>query len=374
MNGPAYPAAQAVASKMEEYFHRHLAAAASDPAVDDLLPDARAIQDMIDAAFWASLRREEGYEPKISLAFLRPDQTIAPLTFERPLPLVPAALAKLAPAVERPGIHLGVWRENGGLRVWGTTRAIPTFAFVLEVIDPGLLVIKHRRSDAGKFVNVVVLQGDEIKIVDEHASSLPDCPPLLTSLLGFQSTSDDVNVLVELAASMRAHKRGGSLLVVPGETATWRESILEPAGYSVSPAFPELAALMREEHDRRHERHWLDALHRTIDAIAGLTAVDGATIVTDRYDLLAFGAKIGRRDGWTRVQEIVVTEPIEGSAATIVHPAELGGTRHLSAAQFVQDQQDALALVASQDGRFTIFAWSPCEEMVHAHRVESLLL
>ena len=35
---------------------------------------------------------------------------------------------------------------------------------------------------------------------------------------------------------------------------------------------------------------------------------------------------------------------------------------------------DAVAFVASQDGRFTIFAWSPCEEMVHAHRVESLLL
>jgi DNA integrity scanning protein DisA with diadenylate cyclase activity len=70
----------------------------------------------------------------------------------------------------------------------------------------------------------------------------------------------------------------------------------------------------------------------------------------------------------------VVTEPIEGSAAATVHPAELGGTRHLSAAQFVQDQHDAVALVASQDGRFTIFAWSPCETMVHAHRVESLLL
>jgi hypothetical protein len=373
MTGPAYPAAQAVASKMEHYFHRHLAAAGSAPAIDDLLPDAAAIQDMIDAAFWASLRREEGYEPKISLAFLRPDQTISPLTFERALPLHPAALAKLAPAVERPGIHLGVWRENGGLRVWGTTRAIPTFAFVLEVIDPGLLVIKHRRSDAGKFVNVLVLQGDEIKIVDEHASSLPDCPPLLTSLLGFRSTHDDVNVLVELAASMRAHKRGGSLLVVPAEASRWRESI-EPAGYAVSPAFPELAALMRDESERGHERQWLDALHRAIDAIAGLTAVDGATIVTDGYDLLAFGAKIGRRDGRVRVQEIVVTEPIEGSAATIVHPAELGGTRHLSAAQFVQDQQDALALVASQDGRFTIFAWSPCEEMVHAHRVEALLL
>ena len=374
MTGPAYPAAHAVASKMAHYFHRHLAAAQGEGSVDDLLPDARAIQDIIDAAFWASLRREEGYEPKISLAFLRPEQTTSPLTFERPLPLHPAALSKLAPAVERPGIHLGVWRANGGLQVWGTTRAIPTFAFVLEVVDPGLLVIKHRRSDAGKFVNVVVLQGDQIKIVDEHASSLPDCPALLTSLLGFQSTSDDVNVLVELAASMRAHKRGGSLLVVPADTSIWRESILDPAGYSVLPAFAELAALMRATGVTRHERQWLDALHRAVEAIAGLTAVDGATIVTDRYELLAFGAKIGRRDGWTRVQEIVVTEPIEGSVATTVHPAELGGTRHLSAAQFVQDQQDALALVASQDGRFTIFSWSPCEEMVHAHRVESLLL
>jgi hypothetical protein len=30
--------------------------------------------------------------------------------------------------------------------------------------------------------------------------------------------------------------------------------------------------------------------------------------------------------------------------------------------------------VASQDGRFTVFAWSPCENMVHAHRVEVLLV
>ena len=57
-----------------------------------------------------------------------------------------------------------------------------------------------------------------------------------------------------------------------------------------------------------------------------------------------------------------------------MHPTQLGGTRHLSAAQFVHDQRDAVALVASQDGRFTVFAWSPCEDMVHAHRVETLLL
>ena len=56
--------------------------------------------------------------------------------------------------------------------------------FVLEVAAPGLLVVKHRHGEqAGKFVNVAVLQGDDIKVVDERASSLPDCPPLLAAML-----------------------------------------------------------------------------------------------------------------------------------------------------------------------------------------------
>lgn len=374
----SYPPAGAVAPTMHAYFLRLLATETS--RVDDqlaLLPSADAIEGIVDAAFWASLRREEGYVPKISLAFLRPEQTLAPLLFERPLSLGPASLAKLAPAVERPGIHLGVWEEGGRLSVWGTTREIPTFCFVLEVVDPGLLVVKHRRSESGKFVNVLVLQGDQIKVVDESALNLPDCPEALNSLLGFHSSrswGEGVNALVELAVSMRAHHRGGSLLVVPAGSDAWRESIVHPVAYPVVPAFPVLTDLMREDEDARRERRWQDELDRAVAAIAGLTAVDGATIISDTYALLAFGAKISRLDGRARVQEVIVTEPIEGSVPTIVHPSELGGTRHLSAAQFAWDQRDAVALVASQDGRFTTFAWSPCEEMVHAHRVESLLL
>jgi hypothetical protein len=46
-------------------------------------------------------------------------------------------------------------------------------------------------------------------------------------------------------------------------------------------------------------------------------------------------------------------EPVVGNLPIVVQPTEHGGTRHLSAAQFVYDQRDALALVASQDGKFT---------------------
>jgi hypothetical protein len=262
--------------------------------------------------------------------------------------------------------------------VWGTTRTIPRLCFVLEVIEPGLLVIKYRRGqDSGKFVNVLVLKGDQIKVVDEQGTSLPDCPALLTPMLGFGATdlsADSVNVLVQLSASMRAHGRGGSLLVVPQDSATWRESIVQPALYTVLPPYTELANLMRQEAGERNKRLWQEALIDEVEAIAGLTAVDGATVISDQYELLAFSAKIGRREGGTQVEQIVLTEPVVGGAASVIPPVQLGGTRHLSAAQFVQDQQDSVALVASQDGRFTVFAWSPCENMVHAHRVETLLL
>ena len=379
MTGPAYPAARAVATRVYEHFARHLKATRDEglPSATPLV-DVASIESLIDAAFWASLRHEEGYVSKISLAFLRPEETEHPLCFEYPLPLEPSLLARIAPAVERQGVHLGVRRDRDVLSVWGTARSIPRFCFVLEVVDAGLLVVKHHRGEErSKFVNVAVLEGNQVKVVDEHASGLPDCPALLTSMLGFEaraSWTDSVNVLVQIAVSMRTHQRGGSLLVVPAGTEQWRKSIVHPVSYAISPPFSELAELMREPVDGWHQRHWQDALSRSVDAIAGLTAVDGATLMTDRYDVLAFGAKIGRRDGAPRVEQVIVTEPVEGSTAATVNPAQLGGTRHSSAAQFVYDQRDAIALVASQDGRFTIFAWSPCEDMVHAHRVEVLLL
>jgi len=274
--------------------------------------------------------------------------------------------------------YVRVWRERDEFGVWGTTRAIPTLCFVLEVAAPGLLVIKHHTGEElGKFVNVAVLEGDQVKIVDEHGSNVARYPGALTfprALDSPTSTVHSVNILIQLAVSMRAHRRGGSLLVVPVGSESWRESIVWPMPYVVSPPYSELASLSRENANDAGQQTWKDALGRAVDAIAGLTAVDGAVLLTDQHELLGFGAKIARRRGWAQVEQVTVTEPIDGAVATLVHPEELGGTRHLSAAQFVHDQRDAVAFVASQDGRFTIFEWSAQESMVHAHRVEVLLL
>ena len=376
---PTYLAARSVAATIEAHFAGHLIEARRRgeeklaPA-----PDARTIEAIIDAGFWASFRPEEGRFPKISLAFLPPEQAGNPLMLAERLPLKPAVLTKLAPAVERPGIHLGVWRDADDLYVWGATRLIPSLGFVLEDVEPGQLVIKHRRIDGfGKFANVAVLKGEQVKIVDERGASLPDCPDLLKSLRAFTAPAtwdDSVNVLVQMAASMRAHGHGGTLLVVPSQSEEWRALIVQPILYAVAPAYAKLANLIKHPPGPESESDWQSSVRSAVEGIAGLTAVDGATVITDQYEVLAFGAKIQRAAGSAPVEQMVLTQPIVGDQPVVVPPVQHGGTRHLSAAQFIYDQRDALALVASQDGRFTIFAWSPCEQMVHAHRVDVLLL
>ncbi len=361
MTSPSYPPAGAVARRLQAYFDAERRSA--DPA---------AVEELIAAGFWASLRREEGRGPKISMALLAPDRASRPLLFDSPLPLDPVALARLAPAVERPGIHLGVWRIGGTLSVWGTTRDLPTLAFVLEVVAPALLVVKTRRVlPSTKFANVAVLEGSDVKFVDHHGAAALDAPPALRPLRAFYASAgleESDNVFVQLAVSMRAHGRGGTVLVVPEDDDTWRESIVRPPAYQVRPPFHEIADLLARADDPP------EALRAAVDALAGLTAVDGATVIDQAFRLLAFSVKIARRRGGRIPERVLLSEPVEGAVDVTVEPGSLGGTRHFSAAQFVEDQQRAIALVASQDGRFTVFAWSPVHAMVHAHRMETLLL
>lgn len=378
LSEPTYIPARMVAANIETHFAIHLDNAREN-GESNLAhkPGAGIIESVIDVAFWASLRKEEGHPPKISIAILKPEQASHPLIFGNRIRLTPHNLTKLAPAVESPGIHLGVWLDNDELYVWGTTLTIPGICFVLEVVEPGLLVVKHSRTDGfGKFLNIAVLQGDDIKLIDEENTGMQGCPALFDSLPALASpfVNGSVNLMVELAASMRKHGRGGLVVIVPENTDQWTDSIIHPMNYPVTPPFRGIAKLMRQDRCERAKTDWQEALLRAIDIVGGYTAVDGATILNRNYELLAFGAKIARSGMSSPVDQIITTEPVLGGSPVTLHPSQNGGTRHLAAAQFVFDQRDAVALVASQDGRFTIFAWSEALQMVHAHRIDILLL
>jgi hypothetical protein len=376
LSEPSYLTARMAAPMIEAHFARHRAASLDEVAKLAAPPEAQWIEAVLDVAFWASLRREEGHPPRISLALLAPTQARRPLLFGHLRRLTPYNLLKLAPAVEQPGIHLGVWHDADGLYLWGTTNTIPPLCLVLEVVEPGLLVVKHRRVGGfGKYVNVAVLRGDRLQLVDEEHGGLSDCPALRAFLPGRSlpsaGTGETDNVLLELAGAMRAHGRGGLVLVVPAGSDKWQESVVHPLSYPVAPSYKGITLRRRPGQSRRRRQ---DQLHRSIGVVGGFTAVDGATVITQDYHLLAFGAKVTRADASTPVDIMTLTEPVVGSEALQLHPAQNGGTRHLAAAQFVHDQHDAIALVASMDGFFTVFAWSEDLQQVHAHRIDVLLL
>ncbi len=89
--------------------------------------------------------------------------------------------------------------------------------------------------------------------------------------------------------------------------------------------------------------------------IAGLADVDGAVVMTKRFELLGFGAEIRGSDlpDVITVQRATDLEAVE----CIEEPTDGVGTRHRSAYRLCQHEHDALAVVASQDGSIRFVTW-----------------
>ena len=82
----AYPAAQHVAAKVQEHFMHHLG---TNVPADLVPPDLADIESIVDAGFWASLRREEGTCSRSRWRSSRPSAS-ASRSVWRPLPLATA--------------------------------------------------------------------------------------------------------------------------------------------------------------------------------------------------------------------------------------------------------------------------------------------
>ena len=99
------------------------------------------------------------------------------------------------------------------------------------------------------------------------------------------------------------------------------------------------------------------------DNVAQLTAVDGATVVSHDLALIGFGAMIKETSLSFDVVEI---DPLDHEDYINRSSVEkIGNKRHQSAARFIQEQRDAVALVVSQDGNVTAFVWEEYDDKPH---------
>ena len=344
-----------------------------------LIPSQQFITQIVDAAVWTSFATDEGNPVTISITLSPPaEDSFHTFIFDRPISFDVNHLVKLGAALENPRADISVWPdEKKQLAVWGfRTRSVDTLlpTLCVEAMAPGNVLITF----GGK--SLAALSGNEAFFTD-HSSLMSTIIPKLSSPIDKQS--DGILYLMRYmsllntARNMRAHGRGGTLLVVP-ENSDWQRSIDTPVPYTGGAIFlesdydvtkkPSLITNVKNffgtsSQKSIAERDNLERLGRQLGQqckhIARLTAVDGALVMSfDRF-VYCFGAKIIRDQNTTPPTNIRVYKPVEGDNGTMVNLMDLGGTRHQSAAHFANAQPGAVAIVVSQDGHVSIISSDP---------------
>lgn len=341
------------------------------------------ISVLIETAFWASLRSNEGRTTRVCVTVSAPKNFHDATAFAEPVAYEESQIAKLAPAVPGGGCLL-VSGSSDGVSIWGFGRSRPRSmdTVTIEISEPGTL-----RVGVGPFQPFAVLNGRSNPIIEGTHTNLASYLQRVLrkalptdDFLETQAVWRECLALGDLTRMIVADDHGGIVLIVPGETGVWLES-LNPFAYRFAAPDTTIRDVIRLElNDGVAQGKMLQGLSETpmpddlrnlvigaltprwggmgtgVRATASLAGVDGAIVMTRDLRVLGFGAKIADRSH--AAPRVCIFRPEPGSQAVVPSPLEeLGGTRHQSAARFTATNKDAVALVISQDGHMSIMHW-----------------
>ncbi len=353
-----------------------------------------ALRSVITAAFWASLRSDEGRLTRTKMAIV-PRANTARYALRHPVPLTEATIARLAPAVPARGVIV-VAATEAGIAITGIEpNAVldPMTSVVVECYAPGIV-----RVGLGVFQPYVVFSGPNTVFTESprhttlaaHLQRLLGRQMLPEDLVETQAVWHECIALADLAREIVNGGHGGTLLVVPDERGEWMQS-LDPYPFQLArPDDSVPDAIRRELRETAAEGEAIRRLHscdlsddekaaimagmaptswrpQDMARIASLAAVDGAVVVGPDVRVFGFGAKIRVRSQ-TPVT-VSAFDPVTGQQEIAPIDLEtLGGTRHQSAVRFVAAHHDAIAIIASQDRRLSVAAWNAEHESVFVLR------
>jgi hypothetical protein len=372
--------------------------------------DAKALpvrlETLLDIAYHASFLRDEERPvvcrilvlPKSALdATKGPPDGLLPLPFERPQPCDEHTLRRLSPAADVHRAYIGIEENEDDLVVWGIVQSGPRWLHVAqggrtdEPIVPATLSIRlvrpgHLQISCGTKI-IAELRGGRISdvrldvfkskwmpmrfrdarlaMVEDHHSSghgmlEDDAVARLTGHLAQQ-------MLKRIVATMRSAHHGGTIVIVPSSCLAEKHlfarhlfvdapgrrrfrslvlSILEILAAQSAACGRSPVELYRESNDPRIAE--LDeGLFEVGHLIAALAAMDGAVVLTKRFEILGFGAEIaGTLTQVDSVQRAIDLEATEFAVEEI----DGVGTRHRSAYRLCAVSPDTIAIVVSQDG------------------------
>jgi hypothetical protein len=323
-----------------------------------------------------------------------------------------ALIRQLALAVDYSRALLGVGLKGPHPVIWGLIRSGPRWlretqgqvlanplpdSLILHVLGPGWLVagcgdaiVGELRGGAirGESINVFhsqwlleVFATVRADLVEEHSQRVSGTGEAWAALDGDVVRHVSQQMLRRCLAAVRDAQHGGMIVIVPPHRATdvlgrvdfvdlrFAFQDAEPRRRFRTLALEGMAALARAEGRRGSARAgWQEyesaadpeltlvdeAVFEIAHFLADLTAIDGAVIMTQRFEILGFGAEISAR--LPPVDLVARSLDLEGTRY-VLESTDHVGTRHRSAYRLAQTMPDAVIVVVSQDGTIRFVRW-----------------
>lgn len=373
---------------------------AQEPPFEDEPLNTAVICDLLNTTFWASMQFEEGRSVRASLAIMKPQYSLSTgiIRLSDPIDLSSHSIAKLSASFPfRRGAVCVTILPAGQPQIWGLVIPKPEHEWLLEILGPGYFVIRN-----GLYIQAAVLSDGSLILFDEMTRLEDQWCNLLFDHLNHTSIGRQIpfvgrarfhGFLQLLSRAMVDHRCGGSVVIVNPEDNSWKNAVDftyafdGPQKYLVN--LHSKLKIWQEKWSQSHDRKQTEKgreppeisfypdsdeekkLHAALRLVGGLTAVDGALVMTNSLEILGYGTKLK-----PIAKELSIKEwlPFKGYSEDTKRLDDLGGTRHRSAAQFAFQQPGTSVFVASQDGRFTIFCADDSGTELLALRVELLLL
>ncbi|WP_156349858.1 putative sensor domain DACNV-containing protein [Archangium gephyra] len=372
------------------------------PAIDTL----RAV---IEAAFLASLKREEGRPVDFSIALVSQEEIQEShrvdifggmqqvMSFPAPLPLRVEIISKLAAAIDKRTTALAVepvkGKSNAEFQIWGFLYFGPSQdrfdevnlsgprlstlrpdCLIITTASAGSLTIARGYNLLGYFESGRLTRSTGSPLTQDlmqhHIESAikENIPPDLNAGLYSLIYRDSIKRLLT-EASRRGD--GGTVILIPPADAAKTTGLYRPI-YSFDGDLGIghlLEKMVIAEMD--HSPHY-DPIKRLLAlrlaALSQFSCIDGALLITANWHMIAFGAKLAATK-WTG--QVLIGPGAIGGGGTF-DTSKLG-TRHNSAIDFVGACSSAIGFVLSEDGPIrglikrdeqTILCWPDCRSSI----------
>lgn len=353
-----------------EFWHKLVMQGEINQSVAESLCNKKELlAEVVNMCFWSSIILEENRAVRGIICICSPDNTQLSRAFLVPVSATVKNIVSLLTA--SPGSSLAIHESENGLVIWGLLDSIDLYALKIRIAGTGVIV-------ASVCQNVLaVLQCGEVHIPKyaEGTDWIKLTAKVVHPNKSIRDSLEIISPFLKVVTSIQAQGHGGALVVVPSSLSTWKEFVHFAFQFDAlgSLAFKyrylncvEAEMIYKKDLEdlaavpaislglhKQIADHHSNLLDMTLHSIGDLSAIDGAIITDENLKVFGFGAKLLAK---SIDFQIIDLDLLSGNSEEISY-TQLGGMRHQSAARFVNQFNEALIFVISQDGKLTLFVW-----------------